>query len=129
VNRHALLEGNTDGVIGTGYVYARTLYHIAFPVGKIGGVDTELQILGNLLGQTRWLLGKRGWLCWGSFIHPPSSDHLCDRGCYDRIACIYMKDLKNRTNVEKAHDIVTCALTDNETRFRAHLIHPLVYAP
>jgi hypothetical protein len=60
VNKHALLYANIDEIPCIGYVYARTLYHIAFPVGKIDGVDTELQILGNLLNQKRWLLGKRG---------------------------------------------------------------------
>jgi hypothetical protein len=64
VNRCPILWDNVDEGLLIGYVYARTLYHIAFSVGKIDGVDTELQILGNLLSQKRWLLGKRGYVIW-----------------------------------------------------------------
>ncbi|KIM22252.1 hypothetical protein M408DRAFT_28886 [Serendipita vermifera MAFF 305830] len=83
----------------SGYVYVRTLYHIAFQVGKIRGLDVEMNVLNNLAKQDRWLLGKRG-------------------ACYERLACIYMKELKNRETAEKAHNVVTQALLDPETRIR-----------
>lgn len=43
-----------------GYIFVRTLHHMAFFVGKISGGETELDILTNLVLQPRWLLGKRG---------------------------------------------------------------------
>lgn len=50
-----------------GYVFVRTLHHMAYIVGKICGMDTELNILTNLASQGRWLLGKRGWVTYDQF--------------------------------------------------------------
>lgn len=82
-----------------GYVYVRTLHHLATIVGQLDEVDTEIRILEKLLAQDRWLLGKRG--SW-----------------YDRLACIFMKKPTTQTGLEKAYGIITTALIDVETRLR-----------
>ncbi|KAG8833377.1 hypothetical protein FRC17_010773 [Serendipita sp. 399] len=91
-----------------GHVYSRALHHIASTVGKVNGVESELAILTSLLGQDRWLCGKRG--CW-----------------YDRLALLHMKDKSSTEKLRKAHELVTVALLDGNTllRYKPKLIRRL----
>ncbi|CAG7851982.1 Fanconi-associated nuclease 1 homolog {ECO:0000305} {ECO:0000250/UniProtKB:Q9Y2M0} [Serendipita indica DSM 11827] len=87
-----------------GYVYVRTLHHLATIVGQLDEVDTEIRILEKLLAQDRWLLGKRG--SW-----------------YDRLACIFMKKPTTQTGLEKAYGIITTALIDDTDQSLSAALH------